>query len=132
VEFWTSYVGRNVIRFYLPLAILPPCDHHSQIVVMAKDLEARLRLEEGARRLPVENFPEAVVRVSPLEMGPPIGWPLQYRLSGPDPEVLRTDALRLAETIAAHPGARQVHFDWIEPARQLRSTSIRTRPGGWG
>jgi multidrug efflux pump len=52
-------------------------------------------------------------------MGPPIGWPLQYRLSGPDMEVLRTEALRLAEVVASHPGARRVHFDWIEPARQL-------------
>jgi multidrug efflux pump subunit AcrB len=119
VNFWTSYIGRNVIRFYLPLAILPPSDHHSQIVVMANDLDARLRLEAALDAFLVENFPEAVVRVSPLEMGPPIGWPLQYRISGPEVEVIRTHALRLAEVVAAHPGARRVHFDWIEPARQL-------------
>jgi multidrug efflux pump subunit AcrB len=119
VDFWTSYIGRNVIRFYLPLAILPPSDNHSQIVVMAKDLEARLRLEKALDAFLVETFPEAVVRVSPLEMGPPIGWPLQYRISGPDLEVLRTEALKLAEVVASHPGARRVHFDWIEPARQL-------------
>jgi multidrug efflux pump subunit AcrB len=119
VDFWASYIGRNVIRFYLPLAIRPPSDNHSQIVVMAKDLDARLRLEEALDTFLVENFPEAVVRVSPLEMGPPIGWPLQYRISGPDLEVLRTEALLLAEVVASHPGARRVHFDWIEPARQL-------------
>jgi multidrug efflux pump subunit AcrB len=119
VDFWTSYIGRNVIRFYLPLSIRPPTDNHSQIVVMAKDLEARLRLEETLDDFLVETFPEAVVRVSPLEMGPPIGWPLQYRISGPDVEVLRTQALRLAEVVASHPGAQRVHFDWIEPARQL-------------
>jgi len=119
VDFWTSYIGRNVMRFYLPLAILPPSDHHSQIVVIATDLEARLRLEEALDTFLVETFPEAVVRVSPLEMGPPIGWPLQYRLSGPDVEVIRREALRLAEVVASHPGAQRVHFDWIEPARQL-------------
>ena len=119
VDFWTSYIGRNVMRFYLPLAILPPSDHHSQIVVMATDLDARIRLEAALDDFLVENFPEAVIRVSPLEMGPPIGWPLQYRLSGPDVEVIRTEALKLAEVIASHPGARRVHFDWIEPARQL-------------
>jgi multidrug efflux pump subunit AcrB len=119
VDFWTSYIGRNVIRFYLPLAIRPPTDNHSQIVVMAKDLDARLRLEETLDDFLVETFPEAVVRVSPLEMGPPIGWPVQYRISGPDVEVLRTQALRLAEVVASHPGAQRVHFDWIEPARQL-------------
>jgi multidrug efflux pump subunit AcrB len=120
VDFWTAYVGRNVIRFYLPLAILPPSDHHSQIVVMATDLDARMRLEQELADFLRETFPEAVSRVSPLELGPPIGWPLQYRLSGPDLEVLRTQALRLAKVVAAHPAATGVHFDWIEPARELR------------
>jgi multidrug efflux pump subunit AcrB len=120
VDFWVSHIGRNVPRFYLPLAILPPSDHQSQLVVMAKDIDARMRLEEDLDRFLVETFPEAVVRVSPLEMGPPIGWPLQWRVKGPDVDVLGRQALRLAEVIAADPGARRVHFDWIEPARQLR------------
>ena len=120
VDFWTSYIGRNVIRFYLPLAIQPPSDHQSQIVVMAKGLDERVRLQEDLDAFLVDNFPEAVLRVSPLEMGPPIGWPLQYRVSGPDIETLRTQALRLAEVVASNPGAQRVHFDWIEPARQLR------------
>lgn len=119
-QFYTSYVGRNVIRFYLPLAIRPPSDNHSQIVVMANDLAARQRLQDGLSGFLTEEFPEAVSRVSPLELGPPIGWPLQYRLSGPDPEVLRSQALELAAVIASYPTARQVHFDWIEPSRQLR------------
>ncbi len=120
VASWSSYVGRNVIRFYLPLSILPPGDNHSQIVVMAKDLPSRWRLEESLRDYLTDQFPEAISRVSPLEMGPPIGWPLQWRLTGPDLEVLRDKALKLAEIIAANPGADRVHFDWIEPARQLR------------
>ena len=120
VASWSSYIGRNVIRFYLPLAILPPSNHHSQIVVMAKDLDARLALEEELRDYLTEDFPEAISRVSPLEMGPPIGWPLQWRLSGPDLQVLRSNAFKLADIIASHPGADRVHFDWIEPARQLR------------
>jgi multidrug efflux pump subunit AcrB len=119
-QFYTSYVGRNVIRFYLPLSILPPSDNHSQIVVMAKDFAARQRLQDGLTTFLTEEFPEAVSRVSPLELGPPIGWPLQYRLTGPDPEVLRENALTLANLIATYPNARQVHFDWIEPARELR------------
>jgi multidrug efflux pump len=119
-EFYTSYVGRNVIRFYLPLSIRPPSDNASQIVIMAKDFEARNRLQDGLTAFLTEEFPEAVSRVSPLELGPPIGWPLQYRVTGPDPEVLRTEALKLAGIIATYPNTRQIHFDWIEPARQLR------------
>lgn len=120
VDYWTSYIGRNVIRFYLPLAIQPPSDHQSQIMVMAKGLDERVRLEADLDAFLVDNFPEAVLRVSPLEMGPPIGWPIQYRINGPDIETLRDQALRLAGIVAANPGARRVHFDWIEPARQLR------------
>ena len=119
-EFQTSYVGRNVIRFYLPLDINPPSDHHSQIVIMAKDFAARERLQTSLTAFLTEAFPEAISRVSPLELGPPVGWPLQYRLTGPDPEVLRARALDLAGIVASYPNARQVHFDWIEPARQLR------------
>jgi multidrug efflux pump subunit AcrB len=119
-QFYTSYIGRNVIRFYLPLAIQPPSDHHSQIVVMANDFEARERLQKDLTEFLIEEFPEAISRVSPLELGPPVGWPLQYRLTGPDVEVLRARALDLAGVIATYPNARQVHFDWIEPARQLR------------
>ena len=55
VNFWSSYVGRNVIRFYLPLAILPPSDHHSQIVVMAKDIDARVRLQDDLEKIPFRD-----------------------------------------------------------------------------
>ena len=120
VEAWAAYIGRNVVRFYLPLAIQAPSDHHSQIVVIAKDFDARLRLQRDLAALLDDTFPEATTRVSPLEMGPPIGWPLQYRISGPDEEVLRTKAMAFADILAADPGAQRVHFDWIEPARQLR------------
>ncbi len=121
VDFWSSYIGRNVIRFYLPLAIQPPSDHQAQIVVMTKAIPDRLKLEEALDSFLVETFPEAVVRVSPLEMGPPIGWPLQWRISGPDLDMLRDKAMELAGVIAADPRARRVHFDWIEPAREIRA-----------
>lgn len=116
----TSYVGRNVIRFYLPLSIEPPSDHHSQIVVIAKDFAARQRLEAELPKWLDETFPEAISRVSPLELGPPVGWPVQYRLTGPDVETLRAKAMELAGIVAEEPDSRHVHFDWIEPARQIK------------
>jgi multidrug efflux pump subunit AcrB len=120
VDYWSAYVGRNVIRFYLTLDILPPSDHQAQLVVLAKNLDARLRLERDIAKFLTDELPEAITRVSPLEMGPPVGWPLQWRLVGPDLEILRSNALKLAEIISSHPGAKRAHFDWIEPARQLR------------
>ncbi|MFZ4409218.1 MAG: efflux RND transporter permease subunit, partial [Paracraurococcus sp.] len=64
--------------------------------------------------------PEAIGRVYPLELGPPVGWPVQYRVVGPEVETVRDIAFRAAQAIAADPGARGTNFDWIEPARQLR------------
>jgi multidrug efflux pump subunit AcrB len=61
-----------------------------------------------------------VGRISPLELGPPVGWPVQYRVSGPDISVVRDIALKLANVVAANRLAEHVNFDWIEPAREIR------------
>ena len=67
-----------------------------------------------------EQFPDVVGRVYPLELGPPVGWPIQYRVSGDDPDKVRDLAMNLAKVVAAHPSTRGTSFDWMEPARQLR------------
>jgi multidrug efflux pump subunit AcrB len=120
VAHWTTYVGQGAIRFYLPLNVQLPNPFYAQAVVIAKDVEARQRLEARLEPLLAEEFPSAVSRVSPLELGPPVGWPVQYRVSGPDPERLRAIALELAQALAADPRARHVNFDWMQPARELR------------
>ena len=61
-----------------------------------------------------------MTRVSPLGLGPPVGWPVQYRVSGPDISEVRDIALRLAQIVATDPGSRYVNFDWMEPARMVR------------
>jgi len=120
VERWSTYVGRGAIRFYLPLDTKLPNDFFSQVVIVAKDVEARHRLQEKLQKVLSEEFPNLVSRVYPLELGPPVGWPLQYRVSGPDLAEVRGIAFRLAEAIAANPNAREVNYDWIEPSRELR------------
>ena len=117
---FSTYVGRQAIRFYLPLNIEPANPFMAQSVVVTKDLAARDRVQARLERFLAEQMPEAVSRVSPLEMGPPVGWPLQYRVSGPDPDQLRRHALEVARVMGADPAVRQVNFDWMEPARQLR------------
>ena len=67
-----------------------------------------------------KEFPGLVARVYPLELGPPVGWPVQYRISGPDIAEVRAIAMKVAQAVAANPKTTQVNFDWIEPARQLR------------
>jgi multidrug efflux pump len=117
---WSTNVGRGAIRFYLPLSVELPNDFFSQFVVIAKDIAARERLRAKLERALQEDFPDAVTRIVPLELGPPVGWPVQYRVSGPDLGELRTLALRLAQIVATDNRTRQINFDWMEPARQVR------------
>jgi multidrug efflux pump subunit AcrB len=120
VAHWSSYVGRGAIRFYLPLNVQLPNPFFAQAVVVAKDLEARKRLQPRLEALLAEQFPAAISRVAPLELGPPVGWPVQYRVLGPEIEGIRSIALELAQVVATSGGVRSPSFDWIEPSRQLR------------
>jgi multidrug efflux pump subunit AcrB len=117
---WSTYVGRGAIRFYLPLNVQLPNDFFSQAVIVAKDVPARERLRTKLEKLLADDFPSVVARIYPLELGPPVGWPLQYRVSGPDLSQVRELALQLAQVVAADPQAVHVNFDWIEPVRQVR------------
>jgi multidrug efflux pump subunit AcrB len=117
---WSTYVGRGAIRFYLPLNVQLPNNFFSQAVIVAKDVAARERLRVKLEKILSEEFPSAISRVSPLELGPPVGWPVQYRVSGPDVGQVREIALKLAQIVATNPKAEKINFDWIEPARQVR------------
>jgi len=116
---WSTYVGQGAIRFYLPLNVQLPNPFYAQAVLVAKDFDGRLRIQQRLEQILPETFPEAVTRVYPLELGPPVGWPVQYRISGADPDRLRDIALDLAGVMAASPLTRQINFDWMEPAREV-------------
>ena len=120
IDHWSTYVGRGAIRFYLPLNVQLANPFFAQAVVVAKGFEERKRIHERLEKLLAEEFPDVVSRVSPLELGPPVGWPVQYRVSGPDKDEVTQIAQRVAQVIAANPNARHINFDWMEPARQLK------------
>jgi len=120
VDHFSSYVGRGAIRFILTLDVQLANPFFGQFVVVTKDLEARERLQVKLEKVLAEQFPGVVSRVSPLELGPPVGWPLQYRVSGPDKDEVRRLSLELANVVGTDARTRHVHFDWMEPARQLR------------
>lgn len=117
---WSTYIGRGAVRFYLPLNVQLANPHFSQLVVVARDVPARDRIQAKLDRLLAEEFPAAISRTSPLELGPPVGWPVQYRVSGPDPEAVRAIALKLAQGVGANTDTRRINFDWMEPQRQVR------------
>jgi multidrug efflux pump subunit AcrB len=120
VDHFSTYIGRGAIRFILTLNVQLANPFFTQFVVVAKDLEARERLQVKLEKVLAEQFPDVVARVSPLELGPPVGWPLQYRVTGPDKDEVRRLSLELAQVLGSDPRTRHVNFDWMEPARQLR------------
>jgi multidrug efflux pump subunit AcrB len=120
VSRWSTYVGEGAIRFYLPLDVQLPNNFFAQAVIVAKDVEARKRLQVKLDKTLADDFPEVVSRVYPLELGPPVGWPVQYRVRGPDLEKVREIAANLAQIVASNPEAKNVNFNWIEPAREVR------------
>jgi multidrug efflux pump len=117
---WSSYVGQGAIRFYLPLDEQLANSFFGQAVVVTKSLEARERVRARLERLARDAFVGTNVWVHPLELGPPIGRPVQYRVSGPDPQRVRERAIELAEIVASNPGVGHPTFDWNEPGKVLQ------------
>jgi multidrug efflux pump subunit AcrB len=120
VDHFSTYVGRGAIRFILTLNVQLANPFFAQFVIVARGLEARERLHQKLEKALAEEFPEVVARISPLELGPPVGWPLQYRIIGPDKDEVRRLALEFANVLGSDSRTRHVHFDWMEPARQVR------------
>ena len=117
---WSTYVGRGAIRFYLPLDVQLPRDSFAQAVVVAKNVATRKRLQSKLEQSLAEQMPGVVARISPLELGPPVGWPVQYRVQGPDIAQVRSIALRVAQVLGGNGKVKDVNFDWIEPSRKVR------------
>jgi multidrug efflux pump len=120
VASWSTYVGRGAIRFYLPLNVQLANDFFAQAVVIAKDVSARERLHALLEKKLAEDMPSVVARVSPLELGPPVGWPVQYRVSGPEPGQVRAIALQLGAILGENANLRRVNFDWMAASRKVR------------
>ncbi len=116
---WSFYVGSDPIRFYLSMDLNPPAPFRAQAVVISKSVSQRDALQQRLQKLLDEQFPDIIARVSPLEMGPPVGWPVQYRVSGPDIVGVRDLAWKVADVLHTVAGAVQPHLDWNEPIRKV-------------
>jgi len=117
---WSSYVGQGAIRFYLPLDQQLGNAFFGQIVIETVSLAARDRTMERMRDLAAREFVGTDVFVHPLDLGPPVGRPIQYRLSGPNLQTVRAQALGLAQVMATNPSVGVPTFDWNEPGKVLR------------
>ena len=113
-----SFVGSGAPRFYLPLDQQLQLPNFAQFVVTAKsvkDREALARFLDGKLRT---DFTGVRTRLSRLENGPPIGYPVQFRVSGDDIATVRAIAERVAAVMRADPRTRNVQFDWDEPGER--------------
>ena len=97
-----------------------PNDFFGQLVVVTKGLPQRERVKAKLEKALATEFPSVVGRIYPLELGPPVGWPLQYRVSGPEPDQVRAIAFKIAQLLGTDPGAANVNYNWMEPARTVR------------
>jgi len=121
VEYWSFYVGQGAVRFYLPLDAQLANDFFAQAVVVTKGYKQRplvqARLEKA---LAAPAFDDAMIRVAPLELGPPVGWPLKFRVSGPDIAKTRELAHAFAQLLGSDASARNINYDWNEPAKAIK------------
>ena len=120
VKSWSFYVGQGAIRFYLPLDQQLTNDFFAQAVVVTKGYDVRAQVIARLEKALAKDFDALMTRVTPLELGPPVGWPLKYRVSGPDPLKTREVAHALARLIAANPDARNVNYDWNEFSKVIK------------
>ncbi|HEX3348899.1 MAG TPA: efflux RND transporter permease subunit [Acetobacteraceae bacterium] len=120
IDHWSTYVGQGAVRFYLPLNVQLPNDYFAQLVVVTKGLEERDRVKARLEQALANDFSSVVSRVYPLELGPPVGWPLQYRVTGIDPDQVRAIAFNVAQILSGTPLARNMNYNWMEPARTVR------------
>ena len=117
---WSSYVGEGAIRFYLPLDQQLGNAFYGQIVIETASLAARNRLMGELQQFGREQFVGTDVFVHSLDLGPPVGRPIQYRISGPDVQTVRQQALQLASIVGANTHLGVPTFDWNEPGQVLR------------
>jgi multidrug efflux pump len=117
----TTYVGQSAPRFYLPLVQEEfSSPNYAEIVAVARDSKARERAMARLRATFERDFPELRARIERLPNGPPVGYPVQFRVNGEDPERVAVYAREVAEVVHAHPATVDVNLDWYERQRALR------------
>ena len=120
VDRWSTYIGQGALRFYLPLDQQLQNPFYAQLVIVSRDIHARDRLMAKLNQILREDFVGTSGFVQRLEMGPPVGRPIQYRISGPDIDQVRKHAQELAAVMDKSPNITDLIYDWNEPGKVLR------------
>src|SRR3954447_6869592 len=121
VSTYTTYVGQGAPRFWLGLNPVLPNSNFAQIVIVTKDLEARERVKARLEKAIADGaLPEARTRVDRFVSGPGVGFPVQFRVVGPDPLKVRAIAEEVRKIMAGNAKIIDPHLDWSEQVRSIR------------
>ncbi|WNB81147.1 MULTISPECIES: efflux RND transporter permease subunit [unclassified Stenotrophomonas] len=117
---YVSYVGTGSPRFYLPLDQQLPATNFAQFVVLAKDIKSRESTRDWLLHEVIPKFPDVQMRVTRLENGPPVGYPVQMRISGEHIEKVQAIARQVVAKVRENPHVMNVNLDWSEPSKVVR------------
>ncbi len=118
----STYVGESAPRFVLVIDPVQPRDNYAQLVVVAKDVEARKALEQRINKLAAEQLPEAVVYSRSIPLGPPAPYPVMIRVSGNSDAQVKEYAQKVRQVMAANPYINMTRLDWLEQSNAVRLT----------
>ena len=121
IDTYTAYVGRGSPRFWLGLNPELPNEAFAEIVIVARDTEARERVKARIERLVAQGALSAArVRVDRFNFGPPVGFPVQFRVVGPDPAKVREIAYRVRDVVRSNDKVVEPQLDWNELSPTIR------------
>jgi len=120
VGYVATFIGEGAPRFYLPLDQQLRNQNFAQLLLMSKSIEARERLIVRVRDILARDFPNVRSKADRLFNGPPVGWPVQVRVTGPDRTQVRRLAGEVADVMRATPEVGNVHDDWLEPVPSVK------------
>jgi len=120
VGYVATFIGEGAPRFYLPLDQQLRNQNFAQLLLMSKSIEARERLIVRVRDILARDFPNVRSKADRLFNGPPVGWPVQVRVTGPDHTQVRRLAGEVADVMRATPEVGNVHDDWLEPVPSVK------------
>ncbi len=119
-KFVATFIGEGAPRFFLPLDQQLRNPNYAQLLVMSKGLEERERLIVKLRHILATDFPTVRGKVDRLFLGPPVGWAVQMRVTGPDRAEVRRIADQVKERFEQQPGYGAIHDDWMEPVTAMK------------
>jgi multidrug efflux pump subunit AcrB len=118
IDHFVDFVGAGAPRFYLSLDEQLPAPNFAQFLLTAKSVKARNQLAQALALTLRTDFASVRTRITRLENGPPVGFPVQFRVSGPEMSGVRRVAEQVAEVMRADADTQGVQFDWDEPGER--------------